>query len=265
MRATQRLRVNGWDIDQAHCSYLPRTTGFRSMGVLSFCDHATTRVYAPVLTCAVTYLTAMSSTSKRSVALGGISGGEPFLPYPSLGGMTSLRLPPTLIPAMPLSQPLMTSPAPSVKWNLDAASNSVPSSNVPRYFIVTSLPASAIAPPPAFSSSTVTCSSAGAWNSTPLTLNDCPFCSRRPPSTPVLSAFLTALGLSTPCSRLRNLRMACLEEPVGSAKRVIATSILSRTVFGALVGGTLVAAAALGDLGGMLPRRLLRLRSNRPL
>ena len=46
---------------------------------------------------------------------GGILGGDPFAPYASSAGMISSRLPPTLIPTTPWSQPLMTWPSPSVK------------------------------------------------------------------------------------------------------------------------------------------------------
>ena len=65
---------------------------------------------------------------KQSVASPGISGGLPRLPYPSLGGTVSRRRPPTRIPATPVSHPLITSPAPSVKLNLLAESNCDPSS-----------------------------------------------------------------------------------------------------------------------------------------
>jgi len=66
------------------------------------------------------YCTAMSVTVKWSVAPPGISGGEPRLPYPSVGGQTSVRFPPTRIPLTPWSQPLITSPASIVNVNLEA-------------------------------------------------------------------------------------------------------------------------------------------------
>src|SRR3989338_8470801 len=56
-----------------------------------------------------------NSTSKVNVALGGITLPAPRAPYASCGGMVSLRLPPTFIPATPSSQPLMTCPAPTRK------------------------------------------------------------------------------------------------------------------------------------------------------
>ena len=59
------------------------------------------------------YWTPSSSTSKTRVALGGMSGGAPEAPYPSSGGITSLRRPPTFIPATPWSHPAITCPAPS--------------------------------------------------------------------------------------------------------------------------------------------------------
>src|ERR1044072_5629984 len=45
------------------------------------------------------YLTSSSSTSKRRVAFGGMTPPAPWLPYPSCGGIVSVRLPPTFIPA----------------------------------------------------------------------------------------------------------------------------------------------------------------------
>ena len=45
--------------------------------------------------------TSSSSTSNRSVAFGGMSPPAPWLPYPSCGGMVSVRLPPTFMPATP--------------------------------------------------------------------------------------------------------------------------------------------------------------------
>lgn len=47
------------------------------------------------------HLTSSSSTSKRSVAFGGMTPPAPRLPYPSCGGIVSVRLPPTFIPATP--------------------------------------------------------------------------------------------------------------------------------------------------------------------
>eukprot|EP00964_Phaeocystis_antarctica_P061686 scaffold36873_cov78-Phaeocystis_antarctica.AAC.16 len=72
-----------------------------------------------------------SSTSKRSVALGGISGMLPRLPYAVRGGHTSLRLPPTHIPATPASQPLITLPTPSLKCIVPESKRVVPFSSVP--------------------------------------------------------------------------------------------------------------------------------------
>src|SRR5262249_30219314 len=62
-----------------------------------------------------TQRTSSSSTSNTSVELGGITGGNPRAPYASSGGMVSRRTSPIFIPATPWSQPLMTSPAPSLK------------------------------------------------------------------------------------------------------------------------------------------------------
>ena len=75
--------------------------------------------------------------SKYSVAPGGMSGAEPFIPYPILGGTTSFRLPPTRIPLTPLSQPLMTSPAPSTNWKDFAESNVYPESSCDQMTTVT--------------------------------------------------------------------------------------------------------------------------------
>jgi hypothetical protein len=47
------------------------------------------------------YLTSSSSTSNRSVAFGGMSFPAPRLPYPSCGGIISVRLPPTFMPPTP--------------------------------------------------------------------------------------------------------------------------------------------------------------------
>jgi hypothetical protein len=49
-----------------------------------------------------------SSTSKMSVAPGGMTPPAPRSPYARLAGITSLRLPPTFIEPTPSSQPLMT-------------------------------------------------------------------------------------------------------------------------------------------------------------
>jgi hypothetical protein len=51
-----------------------------------------------------------------SVEFAGIPG-MPLLPYARLAGIVIRRSPPTDIPATPISQPLMTSPAPSLKLN----------------------------------------------------------------------------------------------------------------------------------------------------
>lgn len=48
-------------------------------------------------------------TSKTSVALGGINGGDPRLPYAKAGGITNFRSPPSFMPVMPSSHPLITS------------------------------------------------------------------------------------------------------------------------------------------------------------
>ena len=132
-----------------------------------------------------------------------------------------------------------------VGWMSVVCDEFILSHTLPPPLPLASLPTSATAPSPSFTSSTVTCSSADILNSTPLQLNDWPFCSNRPPSTPVLSAFLMALALSTSNSRLRNFTMACRDEPVGSASWRTACSILSKTVLGA--PGTLE-----DDLGGMV-------------
>lgn len=47
-----------------------------------------------------------------SVALPGIVGGAPALPYAFSGGIVSRRLPPTAMPSHPMSQPRITSPVP---------------------------------------------------------------------------------------------------------------------------------------------------------
>src|SRR4029078_3232037 len=63
------------------------------------------------------YFTSSSSTSKISVAFGGITPPAPRSPYAICGGITSVRCPPTFMPATPSSQPLITRPAPSVNPN----------------------------------------------------------------------------------------------------------------------------------------------------
>lgn len=65
---------------------------------------------------AIFYLISRSLTSKTSVLFAGIPGFLE-LPYAKLAGIVSLRSPPTDIPRTPMSQPLMTSPAPSLNWN----------------------------------------------------------------------------------------------------------------------------------------------------
>lgn len=64
----------------------------------------------------IPYLISINLTSKIKVALPGIPG-TPLLPYARLAGMVSLRSAPIDIPATPMSQPLMTSPAPNLKEN----------------------------------------------------------------------------------------------------------------------------------------------------
>src|ERR1700691_3934989 len=59
------------------------------------------------------YFTLTSLTSKISAEFGG-TDGRPAAPYAKSGGMCSWRLPPTFIPEIPSSQPLMTCPAPSM-------------------------------------------------------------------------------------------------------------------------------------------------------
>ncbi len=61
------------------------------------------------------HFTPQSSTSKTSVALGGMTPLLPASPYPSAAGITSFRRPPTFIPATPSSQPAITWPRPSGK------------------------------------------------------------------------------------------------------------------------------------------------------
>ena len=62
------------------------------------------------------YLTSRSFRSKISCEFGGIPA-VPLLPYPSDAGTVMRRSPPADIPATPMSQPLITSPAPSLKLN----------------------------------------------------------------------------------------------------------------------------------------------------
>lgn len=62
------------------------------------------------------YLISKSLTSKTKVLFAGIPGC-PLLPYARWAGIVSLRSPPTAMPATPMSHPLMTSPAPSLKLN----------------------------------------------------------------------------------------------------------------------------------------------------
>mmetsp|Transcript_10067 Transcript_10067/g.41552 ORF Transcript_10067/g.41552 Transcript_10067/m.41552 type:complete len:270 (+) Transcript_10067:480-1289(+) len=98
----------------------------------------------------LTHCTFTSSTSKMSVALPGMAPFTPFLPYAMAGGMVSRRLSPTRMPATPTSQPLMTSPMPSLNWNVALPlvwSKILPLWSLPTYFIVTLLPGSAFLPP----------------------------------------------------------------------------------------------------------------------
>ena len=60
-------------------------------------------------------LMAISSVLNTSVALGGMTPPAPASPYPSSGGIVSVRFSPTHMPSTPWSQPLMTCPAPSLK------------------------------------------------------------------------------------------------------------------------------------------------------
>lgn len=62
------------------------------------------------------YLMSRSLTSKISFELAGIPGSA-FLPYARWGGIVTLRSPPTAMPGIPMSQPLITSPLPSLKEN----------------------------------------------------------------------------------------------------------------------------------------------------
>src|SRR5581483_7747647 len=56
----------------------------------------------------VIYLIATAVTSKISVALAGITGGEPAEPYPNAGGIIRRRVPPDFMPTSPSFQPAMT-------------------------------------------------------------------------------------------------------------------------------------------------------------
>lgn len=60
------------------------------------------------------YLTSRSLTSKINLLLGGIPG-TPLLPYARWAGIVRRRSPPMAMPATPISQPLITSPLPSLK------------------------------------------------------------------------------------------------------------------------------------------------------
>lgn len=56
-----------------------------------------------------------NSTSKRSVAFGGIIPDIPIFPYAYSGGQTNIAFSPRLIRATPSSHPLITCSAPRVK------------------------------------------------------------------------------------------------------------------------------------------------------
>src|SRR5262249_41207748 len=73
-------------------------------------------------------LISSSSTSKISVASGGITPPAPRLPYAMSGGMISVRWPPTFIPATPSSQPRITRPPP--KGNVNGSERSRDESNL---------------------------------------------------------------------------------------------------------------------------------------
>lgn len=64
----------------------------------------------------VYFLISSSLMSKTSSLLAGIPG-RALLPYARCAGMFNLRSPPTCMPATPISQPLITSPTPSLKEN----------------------------------------------------------------------------------------------------------------------------------------------------
>uniref|UniRef100_A0A182IPJ5 Uncharacterized protein n=1 Tax=Anopheles atroparvus TaxID=41427 RepID=A0A182IPJ5_ANOAO len=57
------------------------------------------------------------SSSKLSVAFGGIFGGLPELPYAYSGAHFKMHFSPSFIDATPMSNALMTEPWPSVNWN----------------------------------------------------------------------------------------------------------------------------------------------------
>ena len=63
------------------------------------------------------HFTSRSSTSNTSVAFPGITPPAPRAPYPMADGIVSTRVPPTFMPAKPLSQPGMTWPPPSGNSN----------------------------------------------------------------------------------------------------------------------------------------------------
>ena len=87
----------------------------------------------------VPHSTRISSTSKIKSAFGGMLSPEPRAPYARLGGMTSVRLPPTFMPATPCSQPLMTLPAPSLKSIGVRPSSSDESNFLPCCFVANGL------------------------------------------------------------------------------------------------------------------------------
>ena len=63
---------------------------------------------SPRLPSAGAHFTAMSSTVKMSVAIGGMTGGDPRSPYAISGGMVSNALPPGFINCNPSVQPAIT-------------------------------------------------------------------------------------------------------------------------------------------------------------
>jgi hypothetical protein len=62
------------------------------------------------------YLISSNLISKTRVLFAGIPGRD-LLPYAKLAGIVSRRSPPTDIPTTPISQPWITSPAPSLNEN----------------------------------------------------------------------------------------------------------------------------------------------------
>jgi hypothetical protein len=66
--------------------------------------------------CLLYFLISNNLMSKTRVELAGIPGRD-LLPYARFEGIVNRRSPPTAIPATPMSQPLMTSPVPSLKEN----------------------------------------------------------------------------------------------------------------------------------------------------